>query len=103
MRIYIVQERCLFTNAVGSRFPSLTLMPRTLARQRGKRAKVILEREVIGKSATCTITKGKSGKTTCYDRVIAVCRVGGSPVGDILRQAGVPPGAGRGAPFYRYC
>ena len=41
----------------------------------GKAAKAILERETMGRNATCTVTKGRSGDTTTYDRVLAVCRI----------------------------
>lgn len=58
----------------------------------GRRGKEILSNEVLGKAVTCTVTKGRSGKTISYDRVHAICRVGGSSVGDLLRKAGAPTG-----------
>lgn len=63
-----------------------------LSTQAGRKAKDILAREVMGKQASCTVTKGRSGKTTTYDRVLAVCRIGGATIGDILRRAGAPEG-----------
>lgn len=58
----------------------------------GRMAKDILAREVMGRQASCTVTKGRNGKTTTYDRVLAVCRVGGATIGDLLRRAGAPEG-----------
>ena len=58
----------------------------------GQRGKRILESVALGKSVTCTVTKGRSGRTISYDRVHAICRVGGASVGDMLRQAGAPTG-----------
>lgn len=63
-----------------------------LSTTEGKRVKAILEREAMGKQASCTVTKGRSGKTTTYDRVLAVCTVGGVSIGDLLRRAGAPTG-----------
>jgi endonuclease YncB( thermonuclease family) len=58
----------------------------------GKKAKSTLEREALGKRVTCTVTKGRSGKTTTYDRVLAICRSGSVSVGDMMRRAGAPTG-----------
>jgi len=63
-----------------------------LSTREGKTAKAILEREAIGKEVTCTVTKGRSGKTITYDRVLAVCRAGGVTIGDLMRRAGAPGG-----------
>lgn len=63
-----------------------------LSTPEGKKAKAILEFEVLGKEVTCTVTKGRSGKTTTYDRVLAVCRAGSLAVGDMIRRAGAPTG-----------
>ncbi|MEQ1608678.1 MAG: nuclease [Hyphomonadaceae bacterium] len=58
----------------------------------GQRGKKILTSAVLGKSVTCTVTKGRSGKTTSFDRVHAICRVGGTSIGDMLRNAVAPTG-----------
>lgn len=63
-----------------------------LSTREGKTAKAILEREAMGKEVTCTVTKGRSGKTITYDRVLAVCRAGGATIGDLMRRAGAPTG-----------
>jgi len=63
-----------------------------LSTREGKSAKAILEREAIGKQVTCAVTKGRSGKTITHDRVLAVCRVGGVTIGDLMRRAGAPTG-----------
>ena len=63
-----------------------------LSTQPGRKAKDILVREAMGKQASCTVTKGRNGKTTTYDRVLAVCRIGGASIGDLLRRAGAPEG-----------
>lgn len=58
----------------------------------GQQGKTFLESQALGKAAVCTVTKGRNGKTISYDRVIAVCRVGGTSIGDLLRKAGAPTG-----------
>jgi endonuclease YncB( thermonuclease family) len=58
----------------------------------GPKAKATLHRIAYGKPAQCTVTRGRNGRTTSYDRVIAVCRVGGLSVGDLMRGAGVVEG-----------
>lgn len=49
-----------------------------------------------GRTARCTAVIGDHGRTVSYDRVIAVCRVGGVSLGDLMRRASVAEG-GRGA------
>ena len=58
----------------------------------GPKAKSILEAQALGKAVTCTVDKGRIGRTVSWDRVFAVCRVGTSSVGDLMRQAGAPTG-----------
>lgn len=55
----------------------------------GEAAKTALAHAALGRWADCR-ARGRS-----YDRVVAVCRVGGAPLGEILRRAGVRQG-GRG-------
>jgi micrococcal nuclease len=55
----------------------------------GEAAKAALARIAMGKEVTCV-----AGKKS-YDRTIAVCKLGGQPLGDLMRAAGVPEG-GRG-------
>ncbi len=58
----------------------------------GPRSKRFLEQVAAGRQANCTAQRGRSGRVIVYDRVIAVCRVGGRSVGDLLRAAGAPTG-----------
>jgi endonuclease YncB( thermonuclease family) len=58
----------------------------------GPKAKATLHRIAYGKPAQCTVTRGRNGRTTSYDRVIAVCTVNGRSVGDLMRGAGVVEG-----------
>jgi len=57
-----------------------------LGRHVGREAKETLERLAFGKSAVCT-----AGRRS-WDRVIAVCEVDGTSVGDLMRRAGVVEG-----------
>jgi hypothetical protein len=61
-----------------------------LSTTEGKRGKAILEHEAIGRQVSCTVTKGRNGKTTTYDRVLAVCSIGGTTIGAALRNADAP-------------
>jgi endonuclease YncB( thermonuclease family) len=86
---------CVGTGSKGSAWVEVRLADfdaPELSTKEGKRGKGILEREAMGKAVSCTVTKGRSGKTTTYDRVLAVCRVGGVTIGDMLRRAGAPTG-----------
>lgn len=58
----------------------------------GPRSKRFLEQVAAGRQASCTAQRGRNGRVIVYDRVIAVCRVGGRSVGDLLRAAGAPAG-----------
>lgn len=55
----------------------------------GREAKAALERIAMGRRAAC-IAGHRS-----WDRVVAVCEIGGRSVGDLMRSAGVSEG-GRG-------
>ena len=52
----------------------------------GKTAKAALERVAKGKHAVCT------AQHRSWDRVVAVCRIGGVSVGDLMRREGVSEG-----------
>lgn len=56
----------------------------------GQEAKDTLSRIVRGRRVVCT----SQGRKT-YDRVVAVCRMGGVSLGDRMKSAGIPE-AGRG-------
>ena len=58
----------------------------------GPAAKAALTRIAYGKDASCVVVRGRNGRTTSYDRVIAVCRVGGRSVGDLMRSEGIAEG-----------
>lgn len=57
----------------------------------GKEAKAALERIALGKQVQCT-----AGKRS-YDRIVAVCTLGGPSLGALMRATGLPEG-GRGQP-----
>ena len=52
----------------------------------GRQARAALSRIVAGRTAVCV-----AGRRT-YDRVVAVCRIDGRSVGDLMRAAGVVEG-----------
>ena len=58
----------------------------------GRRAKALLEQVAFGQAVTCEAQRGRSGRVIVFDRVIAVCRVRGRPIGDLLRAAHAPEG-----------
>lgn len=66
-----------------------------LSERGGREAKAALERLVSGKRLICTATRGTGGRTYSYDRLIAVCRLDGRSLGDLLRARGAVEG-GRG-------
>ncbi|PZO03173.1 MAG: nuclease [Alphaproteobacteria bacterium] len=51
----------------------------------GQTARSRLQRRVLGRAVRCIATRGRSGRVTVYDRVIALCRLGHSNLGDLLR------------------
>ncbi|NKL73656.1 nuclease [Rhizobium leguminosarum bv. viciae] len=63
-----------------------------LHEDRGAQGKVALERIALHREVTCTTERGRSRRVISFDRVIARCRVGSQPIGDMLRQAGAPEG-----------
>lgn len=56
--------------------------------QDGPAARQLLRRVALGRDAQCMVTPGRGGRVLSYDRVIAVCRIGGRRIGDLLRAAG---------------
>lgn len=58
----------------------------------GPRSKWFLEQVAMGREVTCRAERGRRGRVVVYDRVIAVCRVDGRAIGDLLREAGAPSG-----------
>lgn len=54
----------------------------------GQTARTLLRRLAFGREATCVATRGRSGRVISYDRVIAVCTIGGRSLGALLREAG---------------
>jgi endonuclease YncB( thermonuclease family) len=60
--------------------------------QGGRPARAALDRIAMGREIQCTAGGGRSRRVVSYDRVIAVCRIGGRRIGDLLREAGVEEG-----------
>lgn len=58
----------------------------------GGRAKRLLERVAFGRNTRCEARRGRGGRVISHDRVIAVCRVDGRSVGDLLRELNAPEG-----------
>lgn len=54
----------------------------------GQTARALLRRIALGREATCVATRGRSGRVISYDRVIAVCAIGGRGLAALLREAG---------------
>jgi len=63
-----------------------------LSEPNGPRGKAMLRTLAAGKPARCTAVAGRNGRTVSYDRVIAVCRIEGRSLGDLLRARGAPQG-----------
>ena len=59
---------------------------------KGRAAKAVLVNKVMGKAVSCTVGKGRGGKTTSFDRVHAACFVGSVSVASILVREGVEQG-----------
>lgn len=58
----------------------------------GVRSKRFLEQIAFGHEASCRAQRGRNGRVIVWDRVIAVCRIDGRTIGDLLRGAGAPTG-----------
>ncbi len=58
----------------------------------GRRSRQILIDLSRGRSVICTAQRGRSGRVTSHDRVIATCRLGGQRLGDLLRARRAPTG-----------
>lgn len=58
----------------------------------GPEAKRTLERITQGRQVVCTALRGRNGRVVSYDRLIAVCRINGASIGDLMRRAGVREG-----------
>lgn len=58
----------------------------------GQRSKRFLVETALGRQAECRVVRGRHGRVITWDRVIAVCRIGGRSIGDLLRAAGAPSG-----------
>lgn len=58
----------------------------------GAAARAALRRIAMGHNAQCVATRGRNGRVVSYDRVIAICRIGGRRIGDALRAAGAREG-----------
>jgi len=58
----------------------------------GPRAKSLLEQVAFGHIARCEARRGRSGRVISHDRVIAVCRVDGRSIGDLLKERHAPEG-----------
>ena len=58
----------------------------------GRAARDHLRRLVMGRQLNCVAMRGRNGRVTVYDRVIATCRLDGRRVGDLMRAAGVREG-----------
>lgn len=58
----------------------------------GRTARDDLRRLVMGRRLDCVATRGRNGRVIVYDRVIAMCRLNGRPLGDLLRAAGAREG-----------
>ncbi|HCK84702.1 MAG TPA: nuclease [Hyphomonadaceae bacterium] len=63
-----------------------------LGSSEGPRSKAMLEQLALGRQARCESRRGRNGRVRSYDRVIAVCRIGGRSIGDLLREAHAPVG-----------
>ena len=58
----------------------------------GARSRDILSRLSRGRAVECTATRGRNGRVISHDRVIAICRLSGRPLGVLLRSADAPVG-----------
>ncbi|SPU55270.1 Uncharacterised protein [Brevundimonas vesicularis] len=58
----------------------------------GRRSQSLLRQVAFGQNVVCEARRGRSGRVIVHDRVIAVCRVRGRPIGDLLRARHAPEG-----------
>lgn len=58
----------------------------------GEAAKQALIRIAFGRFVLCRTERGRSGRVTSFDRVIARCQIDGRSLGDAMRTAGVAEG-----------
>lgn len=63
-----------------------------LGKPGGAAAKDALVSIAMNQPAECIVQRGRSGRTRSYDRVFAVCRVGGRSVGEAMRAVGIVEG-----------
>jgi endonuclease YncB( thermonuclease family) len=61
----------------------------------GAAARAALTRLTEARTITCTAVTGDGGRVVSYDRLIAICRIGGVSLADLMHRAGQPDG-GRG-------
>lgn len=61
----------------------------------GETAKASMQKLTRDQQVTCTAVRGDGGRVVSYDRLIAVCRIRGVSLGDLMRRAGQREG-GRG-------
>jgi endonuclease YncB( thermonuclease family) len=61
----------------------------------GEAAKRALTKIAKGSQVVCRVEAGRNGRTSSYDRLIAVCRMNGRSLGQSMRDAGIRE-AGRG-------
>lgn len=52
----------------------------------GKDAKAALRRLAEGRYVTCVTLRGRYGRVISHDRVIAVCRINGRSIGDLMQS-----------------
>lgn len=62
----------------------------------GKKEAAALKSITTNQRVYCTVTRGKNNKVRSFDRVVAVCRINGVSLGDLMRAGGNLEG-GRGA------
>lgn len=63
-----------------------------LSERNGRQARDTLRRLALGRQAVCTVRRGKNGRTSSYDRLIASCTVEGRSLAELLRSSGVKEG-----------
>ena len=58
----------------------------------GRLSKSLLEQVAFSQNVVCEARRGRRGRVIVFDRVIAVCRVRGRSIGDLLRARRAPEG-----------